>query len=158
MQIVLYGRKELAHKFVDDLLIKQVRACVCLFKEKKIFSDIIGSVQKKKNPKSGVSKSKINQKDTLERSPRNTMLNHLVSLLTRAQVSSARSMPAGNRAVIKKSDRLGTISLAVFRKENSGVQRFKQTDLTTLQRLHGGDMFHNLLSEIVPVVCKNFIY
>lgn len=36
MQIVLYGQKELEHKFMDDLLIKQVRACVCLFKEKNI--------------------------------------------------------------------------------------------------------------------------
>lgn len=60
------------------------------------------------------------------------MLNHLVSLLTRARVSSAPSMPAGSSAVIKKSDRLGTISLAVFWKGNSGVQRFKQTDLTIL--------------------------
>lgn len=60
------------------------------------------------------------------------MLNHLVSLLTRAQVSSVPSIPAGNTAVIKKSDRLGTISLAVFWKENSGVQRFKRTDLTIL--------------------------
>lgn len=60
------------------------------------------------------------------------MLNHLVSLLTRARVSSASSLPAGNTAVIKQSDRLGTISLAVFWKENSGVQRFKQTDRTVL--------------------------
>lgn len=36
MQIVLYGQKELEHKFMDDLLIKQVRARVCLFKEKNI--------------------------------------------------------------------------------------------------------------------------
>lgn len=112
------------------LLIKAVRACVYLFKEKTNQWHNQDYLEEK--PQSGVSKSKINQKDTLKKSPRNTMLNHLVSLLTRARVSSVSSIPAGNTAVIKKSDRLGTISLAVFWKENSGVQRFKRTDLTIL--------------------------
>jgi len=50
-------------------------------------------------------------------------------------------MPAGNIAAIKKPDRPGRISLAVFWKQNSDFPRFRETDPPILQRLHGGDMF-----------------
>lgn len=56
---------------------------MCTYLKGKVFSDITRTLKKKKT-KSNVSKSKIKQENILKKLHRNKLLNHLVSLLTRA--------------------------------------------------------------------------